>query len=117
MKLHLYFCPSKRRAYPGLHPQPLVPRYLYALQDARTGFELRRRLNRVSVWMCEYLHRLPESLHLKDTVRLDPGQQATTGGAYADVYKGGFRGRPVAIKTLRMFSHLDAERQKSTKVL
>ena len=74
---------------------------------------LEHSLLHIFVRLCETSLQLPRALQLPN-VRLSD-RQPIDGGSYGDIYRGEFKGKSVAIKSLRIFKRRECEDDTTKK--
>ncbi len=77
--------------------------------------EFRKELRRLSIRLWEASDKLPAALHLRGISLENPNNIA--GGAFADIYRGDYRSRKVAIKKPRIaINQPPQERARNARV-
>ena len=71
------------------------------LEDGDVSFEDQPEAINTLGKMCRHLNTIPDSVHI-ETCQVDPTSEGYNGG-FANVYQGVYRGRKVAVKTLRLY--------------
>lgn len=69
-------------------------------------------MHRISVGLSQRSDKLPESIYVEGLKILD--KYNLNGGAFADVYKGEFRGKEVAVKKLRVTLYQPPDQRAKT---